>query len=48
VGDLADFPAKRESYHNQVTLKKQHQALLRWIDELKASANLEVKIGDSH
>jgi parvulin-like peptidyl-prolyl isomerase len=42
TGDLADFPAKRDAYVRQVTQKKQHAALQRWIAQLKESANLKV------
>jgi hypothetical protein len=42
TGDLADFPARREAYREQLTTKKQYEALKRWVEELKASANLQV------
>lgn len=41
-GDLANFPAERESYRAQLTAKKQHEALKRRIEELKASAKLQI------
>ncbi len=42
TGDLKDFPRERESYHQQLKLKKQYEGLQRWIEELKASAQLKV------
>ncbi len=41
TGDLKDFPKERESYRNQVEMKKKYEALNRWIEQLKASANLK-------
>lgn len=42
VGHLEEFPAQREAYVQQVTRKKQYEALKRRIDEMKRSANLKV------
>jgi len=42
VGDLHDFPARRESYVQQVKRKKQFEALKRRMEELKQSAYLKV------
>ncbi len=42
TGDLKDFPNERDAYVKQLTVKKQYEALKRWIDELKTSAHLKV------
>lgn len=42
TGDLNDFPKARESYERQVKMKKQYEALKRWIEDLKANAELRV------
>jgi len=42
TGDLAEFPAKRESYVRQVTQRKQYQALTAWTEALKQQARLKV------
>lgn len=42
TGDLKDFPAQRDSYHEQLKARKQYEALKRWVDELVASANLRL------
>ena len=42
VGDLAEFPNRREEYVKQLTAKKQYEALKQWIEELKASAKPEI------
>jgi len=42
TGDLAEFPAQRDAYVQQVTAKKQYDALKVWIEDLKRSAKLEV------
>lgn len=42
TGDLKDFPKERESYFKQLTAKKQYEGLKKWIEDLKASANLKV------
>jgi hypothetical protein len=40
VGDMADFPAVRESYLQQVEQKKKFQARQRWLEEFKRAANI--------
>lgn len=42
TGDLAEFPKQREAYLKQLTAKKQYEELKKWIEQLKASARLEV------
>lgn len=42
TGRLEDFPAQRESYQRQLTARKQYEAMTRWVEHLKASANLTV------
>jgi len=42
VGDLKDFPQEREEYLNQLTQKKQYEALQEWMKDLKERANLKV------
>lgn len=42
VGDLQDLPAQRDAYLAQVTARTQYQELTRWIEELKAAAQLRV------
>jgi len=42
TGDLADFPKQRESYEQQIRTKRQYEALTRWVDDLKRSANLKI------
>lgn len=42
-GDLTELPPKREEYAKQVSARKQHQALTRWVEELKAAAQLRVE-----
>jgi hypothetical protein len=42
TGDLQDFTTRRDAYYEQIKVKKQYEALKRWIDELKASAALKI------
>jgi hypothetical protein len=42
TGDLADFPAQQGSYEQQIKTKKQYEALKRWVDDLKRSAQLKI------
>lgn len=42
TGDLKDFPAQREAYRQQVTMKKPYDALRQWIEALKVSANRKI------
>ena len=42
TGDLADFPKQRDSYYQQIQTKKQYEALKKWIEDFKASAQLAV------
>ncbi|MDP3768274.1 MAG: peptidylprolyl isomerase, partial [Dehalococcoidia bacterium] len=42
TGDLTVFPAQRDAYVQQVTARKQHEALKTWIEELKAAADLRI------
>ena len=42
TGDLKDFPARRQAYDAQLKAKKQYEALKRWVDDLVASAKLQV------
>ena len=42
VGDLKDFPARRDSYYQQIKMKKQYEALTKWVEDLKASAQLKI------
>ncbi|MBI4598502.1 MAG: peptidyl-prolyl cis-trans isomerase [Candidatus Omnitrophica bacterium] len=42
TGNLAEFPKHRESYVEQITTKKQHEELKKWVENLKASANLQI------
>lgn len=42
TGDLTDFPKERQAYYEQLKLRKQYDGLKRWIEELKATANLQV------
>jgi hypothetical protein len=42
TGDPAEFPAVRSAYLEQLTAKKQYEALTQWIEDLKRSAKLEV------
>lgn len=42
TGDLAEFPNRRDEYIKQLTAKKQYDALKKWVEDLKASAHLEV------
>ncbi len=44
VGDLKDFPDKRDSYYKQVESKKQYEALADWIEDLKKQANLKILV----
>lgn len=42
TGDLAEFPAKRESYVQQVTMKQKYDLRNKWIEAFKKAANLKV------
>jgi hypothetical protein len=42
TGALEDFPAQRDAYKRQLTARKQYETLKRWVEDLKASANLRV------
>ena len=42
TGQLAEFPKRRDSYYQQLKTRKQYEALKQWIDELKASAHLQI------
>ncbi len=44
VGDLKDFPPRREAYFQQVQLKKKYDAQQRWIQSFKDSAKLRVTL----
>ena len=42
TGDLADFPKERQSYENQLQIKKKYDGLQKWIEQRKADAKLKV------
>jgi hypothetical protein len=42
TGDLAEFPAKRDSYVQQVTMKQKYESRNQWIEAFKRSANLKI------
>ena len=42
IGNLEEFPAKRDGYYEQLKSKKQYEGLKQWIEDLKASAHLTV------
>jgi len=42
TGRLEDFPQHRQAYEDQLTAKKQYEALKRWVDDLVQSANLKI------
>lgn len=44
VGDVREFPARRESYFQQVQSKKKYQAQQQWIRDFKASASLKILV----
>ncbi len=42
VGDVAEFPAVKESYFKQLQSRKQYASLKQWIEQLKQSAHLKI------
>ncbi len=42
VGDLTEFPKRRDEYVKQLTIKKQYEELKKWTESLKESAKLEI------
>jgi hypothetical protein len=42
TGDLKELPKRRTEYQEQLKAKQRHEALRRWVEELKASAQLRI------
>lgn len=47
AGDLKEFPTRRDSYVQQVTMKKKYDLRNRWIEAFKKAANLKVFVTEN-